>query len=240
MYHKSRGIVLHTTKYSETSIIARIYTEKFGLLSFMVKGVRSAKSKSKASMMQPLSLLDLEFQYHENRGLLYIKEFNRARTYLSLPFDTLKITVAMFLLEVVTKSIQEHEANDELFDFVYSALYYLDETPQLPPDFHLLFLVHFTRHLGFFPQTNFSTHTPYFELQEGVFTANNEEGFHFLSKQESALLAELMQTSFYDEKKLAVNRIERRQLMNSILKYYQFHISHFNLRSPEILETILG
>lgn len=74
---------MHTTKYSETSIIARIYTEKFGLLSFMVKGVRSAKSKSKASMMQPLSLLDLEFQYHENRGLLYIKEFTRAHTYLT-------------------------------------------------------------------------------------------------------------------------------------------------------------
>lgn len=239
MYHKSRGIVLHTTKYSETSVIARIYTEKFGLLSFMVKGIRAAKSKSKASMMQPLSLLDLEFQYHENRGLLYIKEFTRSHTYLSLPFDTLKITVALFLLEVVAKSIQEHEANDELFDFVYSALHYLDETSHLPPDFHLLFLVHFTRHLGFFPHANFSAQTPYFELQEGVFTEQNTDGINFLSKKESALLAELMQTSFYDEKKLPINRTERRQLMNSLLKYYQFHLTHFNLRSPEILETIL-
>jgi len=145
----------------------------------------------------------------------------------------------MFLLEVVAKSIHEHEANEEHFEFVYSTLYFLDETPRLSPDFHLLFLVHFTRHLGFFPHANFSPQTPYFDLQEGVFLSTREEGFHFLSRQESALLAELMQTSFYDDKKLGINRTERRLMMNGLLRYYQLHLPQFNLRSPEILETIL-
>ena len=53
MYHKTRAIVLHCIKYSETSVIAKIYTEKLGMQSYMVKGVRAAKSKSKAAMLQP-------------------------------------------------------------------------------------------------------------------------------------------------------------------------------------------
>ena len=68
MDHKTRGIILHTIKYSESSVIAKIYTEKFGLLSFLVKGVRASKSKNKASMMQPLTLLDMVISYRETRG----------------------------------------------------------------------------------------------------------------------------------------------------------------------------
>ena len=141
MYHTTRGIVLHCIKYSETSVIAKIYTEKLGLQSYMVKGVRAAKSKSKAAMLQPLTLLEMEVSHRENKGLQYIKEFRRAFIYQSIPFDTLKSTISFFLLEVISKTIREHEPNDELFEFLYESLCALDRAEKLNPDFHLVFLL---------------------------------------------------------------------------------------------------
>ena len=169
MDHKTRGIILHTIKYSESSVIAKIYTEKFGLLSFLVKGVRASKSKNKASMMQPLTLLDMEISYRETRGLQYIKEYSRAYNYTSVPFDTLKSAIAMLLLEVITKSIREHEPNDEMFEFVYESFVALDVDAHLNPDFHLLFLLSFARFLGFAPHNNYGEGNRYFEMQEGFF-----------------------------------------------------------------------
>jgi len=238
MYHKTRGIVLHTIKYSETSVIAKIYTEKLGLQSYMVKGVRAAKSKSKAAMLQPLTLLEMEVSHRENKGLQFIKEFRRAFVYQSIPFDTLKSTISFFLLEVISKSIREHEPNIEMFEFIYESLCALDEAKSLNPDFHLLFLVHLSRYLGFAPHGNFSDENPFFEMSEGVFISE-QSMLNIMNKKESKLLNDLLEINFFEKSSLKISRAERKQMMQNLLKYYQFHLENFSLKSPEILEEIL-
>jgi DNA repair protein RecO (recombination protein O) len=238
MYHKTKGIVLHTIKYSETSVIAKIYTEKLGLQSYIVKGVRAAKSKSKAAMLQPLTLLEMEVSHRENKQLQYIREFRRSFVFQSIPFDTLKSTISFFLLEVITKAIREHEPNIEMFEFIYDALCALDEEKKLNPDFHLLFLVHLSRYLGFAPHGNFSETNAYFEMSEGIFTS--EQGtMYIMDKKESRLLSNLLEKNLFDNTPLKISRADRKQLMRNLLKYYQLHLENFNLKSPEILEEIL-
>lgn len=238
MDHKTRGIVLHTIRYSETSVIAKIYTEKFGLLSFLVKGIRAAKSKSKASMMQPLTILDMEISYREARGLQYIKEYSRGYNYTSVQFDTLKSTIAMLLLEVITKAIREHEPNNEVFEFIQESFIALDKDEQLNPDFHLLFLLSFARYLGFMPHNNHNELDKYFEMQEGVFVSN-EFGSTVLSKQDSYLFSVLLNTPLYSSPAVKLSRTDRRTLLRHLIKYYQLHLEGFNLKSPDILETLL-
>jgi DNA repair protein RecO (recombination protein O) len=239
MYHKTRGIVLHCIKYSETSVIAKIYTDKFGLLSFMVKGVRSSKSKAKASMMQPLTMLDMEIAYRENRGLQFIKEFRRDYNYETVPFDTLKSTIAIFMLEVMAKSIREHEPNDELFDFIYAALHVLDKSEKTSPDFHLLFMLHLSRYLGFAPQDNYSDTNCYFEMQEGVFTHSFSGNTTLLNKQSTEQIYRLICTSLFEEQPSLLTRTERKQMLGNLIKYYQLHLENFQLKSPEVLEAVL-
>lgn len=238
MDHKTKGIVLHTIRYSETSVIAKIYTSKFGLLSFLVKGIRAAKSKSKASMMQPLTILDMEISYRETRGLQYIKEYSRGYNYTSVQFDTLKSTIAMLLLEVITKAIREHEPNDEVFEFIQESFIALDKDTQLNPDFHLLFLLSFARYLGFMPHNNHSELDKYFEMQEGVFVSS-EFGGSVLGKHDSYLLSQLLKTPLYSLPAVKLSRTERRTLLRHLIKYYQLHLENFNLKSPDILETLL-
>ena len=239
MYHKTKGIVLHTIKYSETSVIAKIYTEKLGLVSYIIKGVRSAKSTSKAALLQPLTLLEMEVSHRENKQLQYIKEFRRDYVYRSIPFDTLKSTIAIFLLELITKSIREQEQNNEMFEFIYESLCVLDQSESLNPDFHLLFLVHFTRHLGFVPHANFSEKNPFFEMTEGVFIPQQSE-LNVMSRSESKLLSDLIAANPFSPAPLKITRQERKQMMTNLIRYYQFHLENFSLRSPEILEEILG
>lgn len=238
MYHKTRGIVFHCIKYSETSVIARIYTEKLGLQSYMVKGVRSAKSKSKAAMLQPLTLLEMEVSHRENKGLQFIKEFRRAYVYQSIPFDTLKATVSFFLLEVISKSIREHEPNGELFEFLFHSLCALDEMPELNPDFHLLFLVRLSSYLGFAPHGNYTEEDCFFEMSEGVFTTA-ESTTNVMSKHESRLLSDLLAANFFENSTLKITRSERKTMMQNLVKYFQLHVENFSLRSPEILEAVL-
>lgn len=238
MYHKTRGLVLQYIKYSETSVVAKIYTEKLGLQSYMVKGVRAAKSKAKAAMLQPLTLLEMEVTQRENKQLQYIKEFQRAVVYQTIPFHAVKSTVAFFLLEVISKTVREHEPNAELFEFLYEALYTLDHEPQLNPDYHLIFMLLLSRYLGFEPHKNFSEQNCVFELSEGVFTGE-KPGTYTLNKKESLFLHHLLCLHWFEPHTLKVSRAERQQMLKCLLKYYQLHVENFNLRSPEILEEIL-
>jgi len=73
MLHKTRGIALHATKFSETSSVVKIYTELFGLQSYLVKGVRKQKAKIKPGLFQPLTILDLVVYHKEKYSLQNIK-----------------------------------------------------------------------------------------------------------------------------------------------------------------------
>lgn len=239
MYIRTKGIVLHTVKYSETSIIARIYTQRLGLQSYIIKGVRSAKSKSKASLYQPLSILEMEVTHRQNRQLQFIRECRRDYAYRSLPFDTVKSTIALFMLEVLAKSIREHEENTELFDFILGSLSRLDEAMKPGAEFHLLFMLQLSRHLGFMPHENYTESQPYFEMTEGVFTTSQER-IHTLDRAQSKLFASLLQQqSTGVNESTNLSRSDRRQLLRLLLDYYRLHLENFSIRSHEILEEIL-
>ena len=126
MIHKTRGIVFHAIKYSETSIITKIYTEKFGLQSYIVRGARKPKARLKASLFQPLSLLELEVYYKQKSTLQNIKEARSAHIFTSIPFDVRKSSIVLFLSDVLTKAIKEEETNRELFHYLDSMIRQFD------------------------------------------------------------------------------------------------------------------
>ena len=122
MIHQTRGIVFKTIKYSETSVISKIYTEKFGLQSYLINGVRSEKSKIKAGLLQTMSILDMQVYYRENKNLNRVKEITAAYVFQSLPFDALKRSAGLFVMDVLNKCIREQESNEDLFQFTQNLL----------------------------------------------------------------------------------------------------------------------
>src|ERR1051325_3418419 len=100
--HKTKGIVLRTVKYGETSVIATLYTEMFGIQSYIIKGVRqtSKKGSSKAPYFQPGAMLEMEVYHNDLKNLQFIKEYQWSYLYNSLFFDVIKNAVAMYMIEL--------------------------------------------------------------------------------------------------------------------------------------------
>ncbi|MCK5068630.1 MAG: DNA repair protein RecO, partial [Bacteroidales bacterium] len=155
MIRKTRGIVLHTTRYGESSLVAHCYTEQYGRQSYMIKGVRKSKKQNRSNLFQPLFILDFEVFHKDSREIQLVKEVSRAMPLNSLPFDMVKSAQAIFMAEVIYRVVREEESNPMLAQFLISSIQYLDALENASPDFHILFMFQLSRHLGFYPQNNF-------------------------------------------------------------------------------------
>ena len=149
MLHKTRGVVFRFTKYGETSIIANVFTELFGMQGYIVNGVRSASGRNKIALFQPLTLLDMVVYHRENANLNRISEIKCLYPYKTIPLDIRKSTVAVFINEVINKAIKEESHAGELCQFIIESLVALDTLDTGTENFHLIFLLKLSRFLGF-------------------------------------------------------------------------------------------
>ena len=102
MLQKTKGIVLHTLKYNDTSIIVDMYTELSGRTSFLVPVPRSRKAAVKSVLFQPLSFIEFEADYRPNATLYRVKEAKSFYPFTSIPYDPYKSSMALFLAESVS------------------------------------------------------------------------------------------------------------------------------------------
>src|SRR5580704_13692129 len=239
MLHKTRGIVFKTTDYGETSVIVQVFTEKFGLQSYIINGVKKPKAKIARNMLQPLHLLDMVV-YHKNTGNVQrIKELKNSPQLQTIPYDVIKSSLAIFLDEVLYKSVRQQSADENLFGFVFNAIEWLDHQTEGLANFHLLFLVQLTRYLGFYPDRYLAGDADYFDLKNGLFSRYKPDSVWYLSPQHTQNFSTLLQRSFENIAQFKLNNDDRRYLLQKLLEYYALHIESFgNVRSHEVLEEV--
>ncbi len=241
MLHKTKGIVFRLTKYGDTSIICKIYTEQFGWQSYIVNGVR--KAKGKISFYQPLSLLDLVVYKKENRDLQRISEVKFSHTYHSIPFNIVKSSIGIFLAEVITKSVQEEESNPDLFSYIYNSLLWLDNMKEGVANFHLHFMINLTKYLGLYP-TGFSPESLLFDLNEGSFQTIQLKSINPENQIDGLCLekfTQLLGTPIDKLSSIELNKNIRKELLEKLLVYYERQLEGFRkLKSTSILETVLS
>ncbi|GHV35767.1 DNA repair protein RecO [Bacteroidia bacterium] len=147
-YIKTRAIVLSTIKYGDNSVIVKMFLEKAGVQSFIVKGIN--KSKSKIAYFQPLSLLEIDY-CDSKANLKYIKEQRFLYFYENIQNNFNKNCIFIFLAEVLRKSLLTAESEPDFFCFIYESLIDFDKKPNNFNDFHLHFLIKMMDFLGFLP-----------------------------------------------------------------------------------------
>ena len=145
MTHKTKGIVLRSIKYGETSLVVTIFTELFGVQTYMVNAVRSTKkSSAKANYFQPAAILDLIVYHSENKTMHRIKEFSWTFLYDNVLTDVIKNSIASFMVELLQKCLKQPEANPELYNFCEEALLKLDKcNKKVAANFPLFFALLF-------------------------------------------------------------------------------------------------
>ena len=241
MLYKTRGIVLKTTLYSESSVIVQIFTEKFGIQSYLINGVKKPKAKIRMNMLQPLHLVDMVVYHKINIGLQRVSELRPSPVFRSIPYDIVKSSIVIFLDEVLYKSIRQQHTDENLFSFIFNAISWFDATETANANFHLAFLLKLSRFLGFAPSTESKNDQNFFDLQEGEFKAAPPIHPHYIDKEDAALFISLYTTSFEKINEIKFSNATRRSLLDKILIFYTLHTASFGeIRSHQILEDILS
>ena len=243
--HKTKGIVLRSVKYGETSLVVTIFTELFGLQSFIVNGVRASTKKGtgKANLFQPTAMLDLVVYHNELKQLNRIKEFKWHYLYQHIFSDVPKNAVALFMIELLTKCLKQPEPNPELFEFVEDAFIHLDESNgAVMSNFPLFFALHLPAFFGFRISDDHSDETPILDLQEGTFVAEKPDHLHFLEGKQAEITSELLKTMQPEElDQIKLNQDFRRQLLFAYEIYYKLHIQEFGtLKTLPVLKEVLN
>ena len=212
MLHKTRGIVFKTTNYAESSVIVQVYTQKFGMQSYIINGVKKPRAKISRNMLQPLFLLNMVV-YHKNTGNVQrIAELKNEPLLQNIPYDVVKTSIVMFLNEVLYKAVKHQVPDDNLFDFVFNAIECLEHQQEGLNNFHLLFLLKLTRYLGFYPEVNLDAGADFFDLKEGVFKRYKPGHALCLLPPHTQNFNLLLQCSFEDMATLKLKNDERRYL----------------------------
>jgi len=241
MLHKTRGIVFKTTNYGESSVIVQVYTEKFGLQSYIINGVKKPRAKISRNMLQPLFLLDMVVYHKPGGNIQRVAELKNEPLLQHIPYDVVKTSIVMFLNEVLYKAVKHQATDEHLFGFIFHAMELLEHQQEGLTNFHLLFLLKLTRYMGFYPEVNQNINADFFDLKEGVFKRYKPDHTLYLSPPHTQSFNLLLQYSFEDMAQLKIGNDERRYLINKLLEYYALHIENFgDVHSHEILEEVLG
>lgn len=240
MLQKTIGVVLHTLKYNDTSIIVEMYTELSGRASFVVKVPRSRKAAVKSALFQPLALLEIEADYRPNTTLYRIREAKSYYPYSSIPYDPYKSSIALFLSEFLYRAVREEAENRPLFAYLQHSMVWLDECREGFANFHLVFLMRLSRFLGLYPNLDDYQEGDYFDLLNACFTDKRPQ-LHssYINPDDAARLRQLMRMNYDTMHLFAMSRAERGRCLAIINDYYRLHLPEFPvLKSLEVLKEL--
>jgi len=230
MLHKTRGVALSYIRYRESSIIAKIYTEIFGIQTYIVNGVRSSKSKTnRIALFQPLTLLDMVV-YHKNKDdtVHRISEIKCYAPFQTLPYDVMKSSLALFVTEILGKTLREEESNQSLFQFIEDSVLFLDEAGDSFENFHIQFLMQLASYLGFGIET----------IQD-LENELKQNRYPLVSDPIEMHAAERLLMHEYGVE-VALDRNRRIQILEKLIVFYKIHMDSLGeIKSLEVLREVL-
>ena len=247
MTYKTRGIVLRTVKYGETSLVATIFTRRFGVQAYIINGVRTEKKRGAgAVMLQPGAILEMEVYHHPQKSMNRIRECNRGYIFQHVFIHIIKHSIALYMLELMYKTLKQPEENHDLFDFCEDALMQLDASEgTVTANFSLYFSLHLAYFFGLSirdNQTNTNGKTKnYLDLLNGNFTNELPPHPHFMEGEPAAITSEMLKVMQPAEMEfIKLNRQTRRFLLQKYLEFYTLHIPEFGqMKTLRVLQEVL-
>ena len=235
-----QGLVLQSIRYGDTSLIVKIYTLNNGLQTYMVKGVRGKASHNRAAFFQPMTFLKfVQSGKPRTNGIAFLKDTELMYAYQTVPFVMNKSAILMYLSELLSHTLTQQERNDNLFQFIYQSVVWLDLVESGYANFPLYFTLELSRFLGFYPQANYREHA-FFDMMEGQFVMAQPVHPYYFEQEESAMMSCLLNRGIDDLSSLVMTGLQRNNLLDGILTFMRLHAPVLkDLQSHEILREVL-
>jgi DNA repair protein RecO (recombination protein O) len=222
MLEKTRGIILHQIKYTDSGIVAQLYTKKFGRQSFLIRGMRNRKSGKHNILFQPMFILDLEISYKESREMNVLKEFSVSYSPYDIYSDIRKSSVAIFLGEVLTSVLREESSHEEMFDYIEKSIIYFDRCRDEPG-------------------TRLDPDDSYFDMTNGIFVPVPPLHGNYANPAISEILARVFLASYDSIKEISLTGVLRNEVLDTLIRYYSLHLSGLKkIKSLEVLKEVFS
>ena len=242
--HHTRGLIIRTVKYGETSLVVSVFTSLFGLQQYMVKGVRTSKRSSSfsASQFQVGNILDMVVYHNDKNTLQHIKECKQPFYFEHLFADVTKNAVLLFIIELLQKCIKEPDTAPELYDFIEDIILGLDKaSPTQTANLPLFFIIHLSHFFGFRLMDNYSASENILDLREGQFVAQMPLHQLVVVSPKSDTISQFLRVMQIEElEEIQLNKQTRNELLEACLQFYELHISPFGqMKSLPVIRTLL-
>jgi DNA repair protein RecO (recombination protein O) len=219
MLHKTKAIVLKSIKHGESGVIVQVYTEEFGRQSFIVHSVRKRKSNYSFALFEPLSIISIDLYFKVTHDIHTVKEAKPCMVLHNLHSDVRKSSIAIFIGEILFRSLKEIEPNKDLFSFIFHAIQVLEMTEKGIEYFHLIFLFQFSKYLGIFPK--------------------NDENFLQLTSEKDLDFNSLVNSNFQNMEFMHIERPLRIELLQWLVNYYQKNLDGMGeIKSLHVLKEV--
>jgi DNA repair protein RecO (recombination protein O) len=239
MVTSTSAIVLSKIRYKDNDIIVKSFTKEYGAISFIVRGGQnSKKNKIKYVYFQELTILEIQFNYNSKRDLQYIKDIEIKHNYTSSHTDLIKVSVIMFLSEVLTNIITHQKREIQLYNYIEQSLIWYDINKS-NAYFHIIFLLELTRYLGFYPDV-LKNKLKYFNLEGGSYEKSKTSEYS-ITGDSLNLFNQILGIKFDTNPLPTLNSKEKMEIIDIILTYYKLHINNFKpIKSLEIVKNIFS
>ncbi len=241
MITKTRGIVLRSVRFGESSLIVDVLTKSSGRVSFMVHIPKTSKGKIKKQYFQPMTLLDFEYDFRQRSNLQRIKDVRVSLPYSSIPINPAKSCISLFLSEFIYYATRNEQENPTLFTYISTSLEWLDNAYEDFANFHLVFMMRLGKFLGFHPFLEDFTPGCFFDLRNGCFTLSMPLHADFLNAADAGHLYNLMRMNFDTMKLFKLSHDDRNRITEIVLRYYKLHLPNMpELQSFDILREVFA
>ena len=236
--YTARGVVLGTLKYGDKGLVVQMLTSSHGRQSYMVQGLGSRRAGQKMALFQPMFALEFEGLESSKMQMHRFGSVQAGIVLQSTPFDIKKSTIALFMAEVLHRLVKESEANEMLFDFVWGSVEALDEVDEGVANFHLWFLSHLCRFLGFSPGNEYIP-DGWFHIAEGHFTEQEPPREFCMTRENALILRDMLECDVRYLGEIGLNRLQRVNFLDALLRYYGYHLDAINsVQSIRILQEV--
>lgn len=239
MYVKTDAIVLNHKKYRDNATLLTLYTRELGRATFLLYGAGSKRNGRGFSLLQPLSLLQIDSDIRSSREMHVIKELKPLVPLYDSLFDPYKSSILFFLAEVLSHALRTNERDEFLFQFLQESIMRLEVMERGVNNFHIAFLVRLSSFLGFDPNVYDWSDAHYFDFRQAEYTSQKPLHAQYVGHYQADFLKTLCRINYRNLAYFRFSKAERKELLDRIIEYYSIHIQDFgDLKSLPVLHEI--
>lgn len=147
MVHRTRLIILNTTKIGERSLVLHALSPDWGRRSF----ITSVPKGGRMALFQPLNILDAEITENPKSDLWRVHGLSAVHALAGIRTSAAKNAMTLFMSEVLWRTIRDGAREEGLFEWCERSVLTLDALEGDYANYHLRFLLELAATLGFSP-----------------------------------------------------------------------------------------